>query len=165
MPVGVGLIVWVLFMTMACSGAEILPMAWMDCEWYDAHLRTFGYCLSYQSRDMCAYLRIFYVPSSQEVAVFCAAIAVHLGFMVQRGTCKSVYGGYRKSGIGGCIGCDSDLYGSSSSCRWSVYFLLEGASVVLQVASYRLRGGKRIFLCAPIHHPFSIKGGRKHVLS
>jgi phospho-N-acetylmuramoyl-pentapeptide-transferase len=37
-------------------------------------------------------------------------------------------------------------------------FILEAASVILQVGSYKLRGGKRIFLMAPLHHHFELKG-------
>ena len=37
-------------------------------------------------------------------------------------------------------------------------FVMEAASVVLQVASFKLRGGKRIFLCTPIHHHFEHLG-------
>jgi phospho-N-acetylmuramoyl-pentapeptide-transferase len=36
-------------------------------------------------------------------------------------------------------------------------FVIETASVILQVGSYKLRG-KRIFLMAPIHHHFELKG-------
>jgi len=36
-------------------------------------------------------------------------------------------------------------------------YVLEGLSVILQVASYKLTG-KRIFLMAPIHHHFEMKG-------
>ena len=36
-------------------------------------------------------------------------------------------------------------------------FVIEAASVILQVASFRL-AGKRIFLCTPIHHHFERKG-------
>src|SRR5438552_11013526 len=36
-------------------------------------------------------------------------------------------------------------------------FVLETASVILQVASYKLTG-KRIFKMAPIHHHFELKG-------
>jgi phospho-N-acetylmuramoyl-pentapeptide-transferase len=36
-------------------------------------------------------------------------------------------------------------------------FALESLSVILQVASFRLRG-KRIFLMSPIHHHFQLKG-------
>jgi phospho-N-acetylmuramoyl-pentapeptide-transferase len=37
-------------------------------------------------------------------------------------------------------------------------FILEEISVMLQVASYRLRGGKRIFRMAPLHHHFELMG-------
>jgi len=36
-------------------------------------------------------------------------------------------------------------------------FVLETASVILQVGSYKLRG-KRLFRMAPIHHHFELKG-------
>ena len=36
-------------------------------------------------------------------------------------------------------------------------FVVETASVILQVASYKLRG-KRLFRMAPIHHHFELKG-------
>ena len=36
-------------------------------------------------------------------------------------------------------------------------FVLETASVILQVGSFKLRG-KRIFQMAPIHHHFELKG-------
>ncbi|MCB1149588.1 MAG: phospho-N-acetylmuramoyl-pentapeptide-transferase, partial [Chlamydiia bacterium] len=37
-------------------------------------------------------------------------------------------------------------------------FVMEAVSVILQVGSFRLRGKKRIFLCAPLHHHFEYKG-------
>jgi len=37
-------------------------------------------------------------------------------------------------------------------------FFFELLSVILQVGSFKLRGGKRIFLCAPIHHHYHQKG-------
>jgi len=37
-------------------------------------------------------------------------------------------------------------------------FVIETASVILQVLSYRFRGGKRIFKMAPIHHHFELSG-------
>ena len=36
-------------------------------------------------------------------------------------------------------------------------FVMETLSVVIQVGSYKLRG-KRVFLMAPIHHHFELKG-------
>ena len=37
-------------------------------------------------------------------------------------------------------------------------FVLEALSVILQVGSFKLRGGKRIFKMAPIHHHFEALG-------
>ncbi|GAA3761236.1 phospho-N-acetylmuramoyl-pentapeptide-transferase [Terriglobus aquaticus] len=37
-------------------------------------------------------------------------------------------------------------------------FILEALSVMLQVGSYKLRGGKRIFKMAPLHHHFELSG-------
>ncbi len=37
-------------------------------------------------------------------------------------------------------------------------FFFEMASVILQVGSFKLRGGKRIFKCAPVHHHFHMVG-------
>jgi phospho-N-acetylmuramoyl-pentapeptide-transferase len=37
-------------------------------------------------------------------------------------------------------------------------FVLEAVSVILQVGSFKLRGGKRIFKMAPLHHHFEAKG-------
>jgi phospho-N-acetylmuramoyl-pentapeptide-transferase len=37
-------------------------------------------------------------------------------------------------------------------------FILEAASVILQVGSYKLRSGKRIFRMAPLHHHFELLG-------
>jgi len=36
-------------------------------------------------------------------------------------------------------------------------FVIETLSVIVQVASYKLRG-KRVFLMAPIHHHYELKG-------
>jgi phospho-N-acetylmuramoyl-pentapeptide-transferase len=37
-------------------------------------------------------------------------------------------------------------------------FVIETLSVILQMASFKLRGGKRIFRMAPIHHHFELSG-------
>ena len=60
--------------------------------------------------------------------------------------------------IGGLLG-----YFAIVSGGWWVFaivggvFLIEVASVVLQLTSYQLRG-KRFFLCAPLHHHFQFAG-------
>ncbi|MGA2435511.1 MAG: phospho-N-acetylmuramoyl-pentapeptide-transferase, partial [Bryobacteraceae bacterium] len=37
-------------------------------------------------------------------------------------------------------------------------YVIEALSVILQVASYKLRDGKRIFKMAPLHHHFEALG-------
>lgn len=37
-------------------------------------------------------------------------------------------------------------------------FVIEALSVVIQVLSYRYRGGKRVFKMAPLHHHFELLG-------
>ena len=37
-------------------------------------------------------------------------------------------------------------------------FVIEALSVVVQVLSYRYRGGKRVFKMAPLHHHFELLG-------
>ncbi|MGD9128019.1 MAG: phospho-N-acetylmuramoyl-pentapeptide-transferase [Planctomycetia bacterium] len=39
-------------------------------------------------------------------------------------------------------------------------FVVEALSVILQIGSYRLRG-RRIFLCAPLHHHFQFRGAHE----
>lgn len=40
----------------------------------------------------------------------------------------------------------------------SIVFIAETLSVILQVLSCRLRGGRRLFLCSPLHHHFECLG-------
>jgi UDP-N-acetylmuramyl pentapeptide phosphotransferase/UDP-N-acetylglucosamine-1-phosphate transferase len=40
-------------------------------------------------------------------------------------------------------------------------FVLEALSVIIQVTSYKLRGGKRVFKMAPLHHHFELSGWRE----
>jgi len=39
-----------------------------------------------------------------------------------------------------------------------IIFVIETLSVILQVGSYKFRNGRRVFLMAPIHHHFEMKG-------
>jgi phospho-N-acetylmuramoyl-pentapeptide-transferase len=42
-----------------------------------------------------------------------------------------------------------------------IVFVIESASVIIQVTSKKLRGGKKVFLSAPIHHHFEAKGWKE----
>jgi phospho-N-acetylmuramoyl-pentapeptide-transferase len=37
-------------------------------------------------------------------------------------------------------------------------FVLEILSVIIQTSYYKFSGGRRVFLCSPIHHHFHLKG-------
>ena len=37
-------------------------------------------------------------------------------------------------------------------------FVIEAASVILQVSYFKWSGGRRVFRCAPIHHHFHLGG-------
>ncbi len=37
-------------------------------------------------------------------------------------------------------------------------FVIEAASVIIQVSYFKMSGGNRIFRCTPIHHHFHLKG-------
>jgi phospho-N-acetylmuramoyl-pentapeptide-transferase len=39
-------------------------------------------------------------------------------------------------------------------------FVIEGLSVMIQVASFKLRG-KRVFLMSPLHHHYELKGWKE----
>lgn len=44
-------------------------------------------------------------------------------------------------------------------------FVIETLSVIVQVASFRLRNGKRVFLCTPLHHHFECLGWKETRIS
>lgn len=111
--------------------------------------------------DAAQYLGTFYVPGGQDVAIACAAVAgACLGFLWFNCSPAEVFMGDTGSqALGGFLG----LAALNTKQEFLVLvvgfiFVLEALSVALQIASFRLRGGKRIFLCAPIHHHFQMQG-------
>lgn len=60
--------------------------------------------------------------------------------------------------LGGALAAVSILLHHELSLLWiGLIYVCETASVILQVASFKLTG-KRIFLMSPIHHHFEMKG-------
>ena len=101
-----------------------------------------------------------YIEGSGEIAVFlCALIGALLGFLWFNGYPAQVFMGDTGSlAIGGVLGVSAVLLQ-----REFLYalvagmFVIETLSVIIQVLSFRYRK-KRVFLCAPIHHHFQMKG-------
>ncbi len=108
-----------------------------------------------------AYLQLHYVPGSGELAVFCGAlIGAGLGFLWFNTPPASIFMGDMGSlAMGGALGTMSIIV--KNELVWIIIgglFVMETASVIIQVTYFKLTGGKRIFLMAPIHHHFEKKG-------
>lgn len=111
--------------------------------------------------EISRYLNIVYMEGSSEIAIFLCAIAgATLGFLWFNGYPAQVFmGDVGSLSIGGLLGlCAILLRREFLLALVGGIFVLEAISVILQVASFRLRKGKRIFLCAPIHHHFEYQG-------
>ena len=106
------------------------------------------------------YLNIAYIPQSGELAVFCASlVGAGVGFLWFNSYPASVFMGDTGSlAMGGAIGAVA-LFIKKELVLLIVggVFVWEALSVILQVASFKLRG-KRIFRMAPYHHHLQLKG-------
>lgn len=111
--------------------------------------------------EIANYLRILYIEGSSEIAIYLAAIVgASLGFLWYNGYPAQVFMGDTGSlALGGILGVTAVLLKKELLLGIiGGVFVIETLSVILQVASYRLRNKKRIFLCTPIHHHFEYKG-------
>lgn len=110
---------------------------------------------------MARYLNILYIEGSADIAIFLSSLfGVCLGFLWFNGHPAEVFMGDTGSlSLGGLIGVTSILMRREFLLALvGGVFVVEALSVILQVMSFRLRHGKRIFLCSPIHHHFEYKG-------
>jgi len=110
--------------------------------------------------DWSHYLYLTYVPEASELFVFGAALlGTGLGFLWFNGHPAEVFMGDTGSlALGGAIGSLALL--TKQELLLPVVagiFVLEAASVVIQVASFKTTG-KRVFRMAPLHHHFELLG-------
>ncbi len=106
------------------------------------------------------YLMIPYVAGAGEIVIFCAAIiGAGLGFLWFNTYPAQVFmGDVGSLGLGAALGIIAVIVRQEIVLFiMGGIFVLETVSVILQVASFKLRG-KRIFRMAPIHHHFELKG-------
>ena len=106
------------------------------------------------------YLQLHYVPGAGELAVFCGAlVGGGLGFLWFNAPPAKVFMGDTGSlSLGGALGAVSVV--TKHELVLAIVgglFVLETASVIVQVLSFKLTG-KRIFAMAPLHHHFEKKG-------
>ncbi|MBV9265326.1 MAG: phospho-N-acetylmuramoyl-pentapeptide-transferase, partial [Acidobacteriaceae bacterium] len=107
------------------------------------------------------YLDLAHLPRSQEVTVFCGAmVGASLGFLWFNCHPAEVFmGDVGSLALGGAMGIVAVLIKQEVLLLFiGGVFVIEALSVILQVGSYKLRNGKRIFKMAPIHHHFEALG-------
>ncbi|MDP9359994.1 MAG: phospho-N-acetylmuramoyl-pentapeptide-transferase [Acidobacteriota bacterium] len=109
------------------------------------------------------YLRIAWVPQAGELAVFCGAmVGASLGFLWFNAHPAEIFmGDVGSLALGGAIGCLAVMIKQEILLGLvGGLFVIEGMSVVLQVASFKLTG-RRIFKMSPLHHHFELSGWRE----
>jgi phospho-N-acetylmuramoyl-pentapeptide-transferase len=107
------------------------------------------------------YLFISYIPGVGELAVVCVALlGASLAFLWYNSHPAEVFMGDTGSlALGGLIGMIAFMvHQPLTLIIVGGIFVMEAGSVILQVGSFKLRGGKRIFRMSPIHHHFELKG-------
>ena len=106
------------------------------------------------------YLQLHFVPGVGEMSVFCGAlIGAGLGFLWYNAPPAKIFMGDTGSlALGGALGT------VAVACKHEIVlaivgglFVMEAASVIIQVAYFK-RTGRRVFLMAPIHHHFEKLG-------
>ena len=111
--------------------------------------------------DTADYLFVFHVPGAAELTVFCFALAgASLGFLWFNGFPASVFMGDTGSlALGGALG----LVAVATRNELTLLvvggvFVVEALSVIAQRRYFKVTRGRRLLLCAPLHHHYQFKG-------
>ena len=107
------------------------------------------------------YLEIPRMALVSEVTVFCGSmVGASIGFLWYNAHPAEVFmGDVGSLALGGAIGTVAVIIKQELLLPFiGGVFIMEAVSVMLQVGSYKLRGGKRIFKMAPLHHHFELLG-------
>ncbi len=140
-------------LTDGLDGLAIMPAAMVA-----AALGVFAYVSG--NAVFAQYLGIPAVPQSGEVLIYCAAmVGAGLGFLWFNAYPAQVFmGDIGALALGAGLGTVAVIVRQELVVLvMGGIFVLETASVILQVASFRLTG-RRLFRMAPIHHHFELKG-------
>jgi phospho-N-acetylmuramoyl-pentapeptide-transferase len=111
--------------------------------------------------EFARYLGIEFLPRAWELAIFCGSVVgATLGFLWWNAHPAEIFmGDVGSLALGGAMGVVAVVIKQELLLPLiGGVFVAEALSVILQVGSYRLRGGKRIFRMAPLHHHFESLG-------
>jgi phospho-N-acetylmuramoyl-pentapeptide-transferase len=113
-----------------------------------------------RQENLAQYLHIAHIQGAAELAVFCAGmLGAGIGFLWYNTYPASVFmGDIGALSLGGAIGMLAVLTKNELVLLLvGGIFLAEALSVIIQVGSFKMRR-KRVFLMAPIHHHYELKG-------
>ena len=163
LPLGIGFIVFSSLMLVGMSNAVNLTdgldgLAILPTVMVGGGLGLISYLVG--NSEYSTYLQIPYIPGTGELSVFCGAlIGAGLGFLWFNTYPAQVF-----MGDVGSLALGAALAIVAIVTRHEIVllimgglFVLETASVIVQVISYRVTG-RRVFRMAPIHHHFELKG-------
>jgi len=111
--------------------------------------------------QLAEYLQLARNPHTSELTVFCGSMTgASIGFLWYNAHPAEIFmGDVGSLGLGGAMAVVAVLIKQDVLLVFiGGVFVLEAVSVILQVGSFKLRGGKRIFKMAPLHHHFEAKG-------
>ena len=111
--------------------------------------------------QLAEYLQLARNPRTSELTIFCGSMTgASLGFLWYNAHPAEIFmGDVGALGLGGAMAVVAVLIKQEILLLFiGGVFILEAVSVILQVGSYRLRHGKRIFKMAPMHHHFEELG-------
>jgi phospho-N-acetylmuramoyl-pentapeptide-transferase len=106
------------------------------------------------------YLQITYIAGAGDLSIFAAAlVAGGLGFLWYNSFPAQIFmGDVGALSLGGALGMLAVLVKQELVLLIAGgVFVVEALSVIIQVASFKLRG-KRVFKMAPLHHHFELNG-------
>lgn len=144
-------------LTDGLDGLAILPAAMIG-----AALGVFAYVVG--RADFARYLLFPYIPGAGEVVIICAAIAgAGLAFLWFNAYPAQVFmGDVGALALGGALGTIAVITRQEIVLFiMGGVFVMETLSVMIQVLYFRWSGGKRIFLMAPLHHHYELKGWKE----
>ena len=161
---GVLFIPWAIFILVGSSNAVNLTdgldgLAILPCILIASAFVIFSYV--HGNINISEYLLIPYIEGTGEIAIFAASlVGAGLGFLwfnsypaeIFMGDCGSL-------SLGSSLGLLAIILKQELAFAiMSGIFVAEALSVIIQVASFKLRNGKRVFKMAPLHHHYELSG-------